>query len=117
MSSKDDHSSSRPSSSVDCHGDSLHNNLSDNLPDNVVELKVPHKKDQAVVKLCHLSDDLDAVVKHYILDKNVDIKDLVAVFSHRLGTILNRVENNEELWEVCERVLLRQAQINEKEIS
>ncbi len=85
---------------------------------NVIKLRFPKKTDKDVIKLCHLSDDLDAVVKHYILEENVDIKDLVAVFSHRLGSILNQVEKNEDLWEVCERVLLRQAKINaEKEIS
>ena len=90
----------------------------DQVPSNVIELRFPQKTDKEVIKLCHLSDDLDAVVKHYILEENVDIKDLVAVFSHRLGSILNRVEDNEDLWEVCERVLLRQAKINaEKEIS
>jgi hypothetical protein len=89
-----------------------------NLPDNVIRLQFAKKKDKEVIKLCHLSDDLDAVVKHYLLDENVDIKDLVAVFSHRLGSVLNMVQENKELWEVCERVLLRQAQIEaEKEIS
>ena len=89
-----------------------------NLPDNVIHLKFPNKSDKEVIKLCQLSDDLDSVVKHYILEENVDIKDLVAVFSHRLGSILNRVTENKDLWEVCERVLLRQAQIEaEKEIS
>jgi len=77
----------------------------------VIYLKFPKKSDDELMKLCHLADDIDAVIKHYISDEQVDLRDLTGVLSHRLGTLLNKLDSKDELWELCEGVLKKQAQL------
>lgn len=79
----------------------------------VIYLKFPKKKDDELIKLCHLADDIDSVIKHYIVEEQLDLRDLTGVLSHRLGTLLNKLDGKGELWEACEGVLRKQAKLEE----
>lgn len=79
----------------------------------VIQLRFPSKKDDELIKLCHLADDIDSVIKHYIMEEQVGLQDLVGVISHRLGTLLNRIESKDELWQACESVVRKQAKFEE----
>ena len=70
--------------------------------------------DPALIKLCDLADDIDAVVKHYIVQDEIEVRDVIGVLAHRLGSLLNVIESKDELWAVCEDVLRRQASLKKK---
>ena len=75
--------------------------------------KQQKQADPDTIKLCQFADDVDEAVRHYLVDQNLDPRDVIGVLSHRLGTILNMVESKDELWAVCEKVLRKQAKIKE----
>ncbi len=64
-----------------------------------------------LIKLCDFADDIDSVVKHYIIQDNIEVRDIIGVLAHRLGTLLNVIESKDELWAVCEDVLRKQASL------
>ena len=66
------------------------------------------------VQLCQFSDDLDAVIKYYLVEKGLDLKDIVGVMSHRLGNVLELHDQKDKLWEICHEVLKKQASLNKK---
>ncbi len=64
-----------------------------------------------LIKLCDFSDDIDAVVKHYLVQDGIEVRDIIGVLAHRLGSLLNAIDSKEELWAVCEEVLRKQASL------
>ena len=62
-------------------------------------------------QLVDLGDQIDDILLR-ALGKNINPKEVAGVLSHRLGTLMARVEDKDLLWPICERVLKRQADID-----
>lgn len=63
-------------------------------------------------KLVRMADEIDEVLVRHLSDKDIDPRELVGVLSHRLGTLMNHLEEKAELWYVCQKVMKKQAQID-----
>lgn len=63
-------------------------------------------------KLVKMADEIDEVLIRHLTDKDIDPRELVGVLSHRLGTLMNHLEEKAELWYVCQKVMKKQAQID-----
>ncbi len=64
-----------------------------------------------VRQLKELSDQIDEVVLNAIRS-GVDPNEVAGLLAHRLGTLLRGVDTKTKLWDVCEKVLKRQAIID-----
>ncbi len=80
----------------------------------VLEFKTPEQRREETVtyKLGKMADEIDQVLMRHLTDDDIDPRELVGVLSHRLGTLMNRLEEKDELWHVCQKVMKRQAQID-----
>lgn len=80
----------------------------------VLEFKTPeqHREETVTYKLVKMADEIDQVLMRHLSDDDIDPRELVGVLSHRLGTLMNRLEEKDELWHVCQKVMKRQAQID-----
>ena len=78
-------------------------------------LKFRHKEsqeDRITRKMIEIADDIDALILDHLQDNEVEIKDIAGLLSHRLGTLMNHLEDKSELWFVLEKVLKKQARID-----
>ena len=71
----------------------------------------PSRQEQTAMKLVSIAEEIDAVILKHLQDDDIDPRDLVGLLSHRLGTLMNHLEEKSELWYVCERVMKKQAQL------
>lgn len=62
--------------------------------------------------LIQISDEIDAIILRHLQLGHCDPKDLAGLLAHRLGTLMKHCDGKDSLWEVCERVLLKQAEIS-----
>ena len=70
------------------------------------------QEDRITRKMIEIADDIDAVILKHLQDSDVEIKDVAGLLSHRLGTLMNHLEDKSELWFVIEKVLKKQARID-----
>ena len=68
-------------------------------------------QDPATAKIMLIADEVDAVIRKYLNDETVDPNELAGVLAHRLGALLGLIDKKDDLWDVCQRVLKRQAKI------
>lgn len=68
--------------------------------------------DEAAVKMVEIADEIDAVILKHLQDDGIDARDLVGLLAHRMGTLMNHLEEKTELWDVCEKVMKKQAKID-----
>jgi hypothetical protein len=68
--------------------------------------------DQTTLKLLKISDEIDAVILKHVQNGDVDVRDLAGLLSHRLGTMMNHIEDKEDLLPICMRVMKRQAKVD-----
>jgi len=68
--------------------------------------------DSTSIKLLKIADEIDAVIMTHVQSGDVELKDLAGLLSHRLGTLMNHIDNKEELLPVCVNVLRRQAKLD-----
>jgi hypothetical protein len=80
----------------------------------VLEFKTLEQRREETVtyKLVKMADEIDQLLMRLLVDEDIDPRELVGVLSHRLGTLMNRLEEKDELWYVCQKVMKRQAQID-----
>lgn len=78
----------------------------------IIPFRKVEKPDKEILKLLKISDEFDAVLLRHLSAGDVDPIDLVGVLAHRLGTLMNRIEEKSELWDVCERVVKKQAALD-----
>ncbi len=70
------------------------------------------REERVTFKLVKMADEIDQVLMRHLADEDIDPRELVGVLSHRLGTLMNRLEEKDELWYVCQKVMKKQAQID-----
>ena len=52
------------------------------------------QEDRITRKMIEIADDIDAVILKHLQDSDVEIKDIAGLLSHRLGTLMNHLEEN-----------------------
>jgi hypothetical protein len=82
------------------------------LMGKVIKFKQKPQHDPTTIKLVQASAELDAVILKYLNDNDIDPRELAGLIAHRLGTLMNHLEEKSELWCVCEKVLKRQAHLD-----
>ena len=70
------------------------------------------QEDKITRKMIEIADDIDDVILKHLQDNDVEIKDIAGLLSHRLGTLMNHLEDKSELWFILEKVLKKQARID-----
>ncbi|MGE0173056.1 MAG: hypothetical protein AB7T49_09735 [Oligoflexales bacterium] len=75
--------------------------------------KKPTTIDKQAIKLLKFADEIDAAVLRQLKDDQLDPKEVIGVLAHRLGKLLGYMEDKDELWEICRRVLKKQADLDE----
>jgi hypothetical protein len=68
--------------------------------------------DDGALTLMKISNEIDAIVLRHLEAGDVEPRDLAGLLSHRLGTLIRHLEGKEKLWDVCEKVLKKQAAID-----
>ncbi len=81
----------------------------------VIEFKTKEVKREEVVaqKLIQMASDIDDVMMNYITDPDIEPRELIGILSHRLGSMMSHLDEKDELWHICEKVLKKQAKIAE----
>lgn len=69
------------------------------------------RRDLVAEKMVGIAEEIDAVILRHLQNDEIDPRDLVGLLSHRLGTLMNHLEEKNELWYVFEKVMKRQAHI------
>ncbi|MCX6129115.1 MAG: hypothetical protein NTX25_08650 [Proteobacteria bacterium] len=80
----------------------------------ILEFKSAEQRREETIthKLVKMADEIDQVLMRHLIDEEIDPREMVGVLSHRLGTLMNRLEEKDELWYVCQKVMKKQAQID-----
>jgi hypothetical protein len=80
--------------------------------DNVVAFRKKSGPDKEALRLMRIADEIDAVILKHLNAETVDPKDLAGLLAHRLGTLMRHLDGKDILWDVCEKVLKKQAAID-----
>ncbi|MDD9950453.1 MAG: hypothetical protein OXT67_02705 [Zetaproteobacteria bacterium] len=59
------------------------------------------------------SDTIDQALIAGIERHGLSPEELSGLFAHRLGTLLRNIEDRSKIWDVCEKVLRKQAVLDE----
>lgn len=74
--------------------------------------KTQQRDDETAVRLVRIANEIDELVMRHLTDPQIDPRELVGVLSHRLGSLISHLEEKDELWYVCQKVVKKQAQID-----
>ena len=77
----------------------------------VLEFKKSQKEHKVAEQLVALGADIDHNLLS-ALENGLDPREVAGILSHRLGSLMAHIQDKEELWPICERVLKRQAKID-----
>ena len=73
-------------------------------------IQFPRKSNVSeAVRLKVVSDALDRVILDAIEEKKMDPYEIAGLLSHRLGTLMKGFSQKDDLWEICQKVVKRQA--------
>ena len=64
------------------------------------------------LRLMKIADEIDSLVLKHLEDGTIDPHDIAGLLAHRLGTLMRHLDEKSKLWDVCERVLKKQAAID-----
>jgi hypothetical protein len=67
--------------------------------------------DQNIAKLKDISDSMDKIIIEAV-SNGMDPNEVAGILAHRLGALMRNMEQKSKLWDVCERLLKRQAAID-----
>lgn len=76
----------------------------------IIQFPVERTQRNAAIKLKSVSDQIDRVILQALHD-GANPKEISGILSHRLGTLMKNIDEKSELWDICERVLKKQADI------
>jgi hypothetical protein len=66
---------------------------------------------QQVRKLQIVSDALDGIILEAITEKDMDPYEIAGLLAHRLGSLMKNFSQKEEIWDICQAVMKRQASL------
>lgn len=75
-------------------------------------LKFKPKQNPTILKLLKASMEIDGILIRYLNEPDLEAKEIAGLLAHRLGTLLSHFDDKQDLWEVCERVLKKQASLD-----
>jgi hypothetical protein len=61
------------------------------------------------MRLKEVSDALDRTILDAIQEKKMDPYEIAGLLSHRLGSLMRGFSHKDDLWEICQKVVKRQA--------
>lgn len=62
-------------------------------------------------KLVNFSTHLDNLIIDTLSENQIEVRDLAGVLAHRLGALIKNLDQKQQLWQVYERLLKKQAAI------
>lgn len=77
----------------------------------VIRFPGKRKDDPEILKLLELSNRIDEVLVDALQDPDLKPRDVAGVLAHRLGTVMRQIDEKNKLWDVCQKVLKKQAAI------
>jgi hypothetical protein len=78
----------------------------------VIPFPAKEQEDEEIMKMLRISDEIDDVILKHLNGGAIDPKDLAGLLAHRLGTLMRSIDEKSKLWDVCQRVLKKQAKID-----
>ncbi|MFK7824553.1 MAG: hypothetical protein AB8G05_10370 [Oligoflexales bacterium] len=66
-------------------------------------------KPSEAMKLKQVSDAIDSVLIDALESKGLAPHELAGLLAHRLGSFMRPMDSKSDLWDICEKVLKRQA--------
>lgn len=78
----------------------------------VIRLPVRDKREAEALRLIKISDEIDKIIIEHLESGDVDPRDLAGLLAHRLGTLMRHQDQKTVLWDVCEKVLKKQAALD-----
>ncbi len=78
----------------------------------VITFKPREKTDPEAIRLMKIADAIDAVILEHLGAGSVDARDMAALLSHRLGTLISHIEDKQVTWDFCQKVLREQAKVD-----
>jgi hypothetical protein len=66
------------------------------------------KKD---AKILVMSDEIDGIINRYLNEGILDVKTVVGLVAHRLGTLIGRIDRKHEMWQLCLKVMRDRAKV------
>ena len=81
------------------------------FPQPKISKKAP---DPSLHKLKSISDEIDKIIVNTLETGAIRPAELIGVLAHRLGALLKHFDGKAKLWNICERVLKKQASIEDQ---
>ena len=78
----------------------------------VITFKPRSKTDAQALRMVKVADAIDAIMLENIEADRVDPRDMAALLAHRLGSLIDRIDDKDVIWEFCIRVMRRQAHLD-----
>ena len=77
-------------------------------------IKFPQDKSRPgeAMKLKQVSDAIDSILIDALEKKGLAPHELAGLLAHRLGSFMRPMDSKSDLWDICEKVLKRQAVID-----
>jgi len=63
-------------------------------------------------KLKEVSDKIDSIILDSLDDQEVEPYEIAGILAHRLGSLMRNMNQKNKIWDVCEKVLKKQAIID-----
>ncbi|MBP6217504.1 MAG: hypothetical protein KA436_02835 [Oligoflexales bacterium] len=63
-------------------------------------------------KLKQISDKIDHLILNSLNRRELEPYEVVGLLAHRLGTLMRHMEQKRRVWDICEKVLKKQAIID-----
>jgi hypothetical protein len=78
----------------------------------IIPFKPKKPNDPVAEKMVEIANEIDAILLRHLEDETIEPKELVGLVFHRLGSLINHFERKDELIDVCEGILKRQAGVD-----
>ena len=63
-------------------------------------------------RMTRLADEIDSLILCHLGEGQMDAAEVAGLLAHRLGSLMKHCDRKARLWDVCEQVLKRQAQLD-----
>ena len=78
----------------------------------VIDFPIIRRQDSDAARLKRIADELDEVIVRHLTEGHVEGSDMAGILAHRLGTLMRHLNDKSQLWDICEKVLKKQAAID-----
>lgn len=78
----------------------------------VLKFKQDKASDPQLLRLKESSDKIDELLLNLLEEQNLTLNELIGLFGHRLGNLVNHFDGKPELLELLQQIMLEQTQKN-----